>query len=134
MRQLVSSGAKDGAQDRVEPRQRPVFGKCRGDRRVDPFQINCDAAHDIGEQRYVGLAILVTIYFVAKPVSNKLAHYRFGIGRSVKLELVQSLNRCEPRDAPPPTTASRITASGFVRNRRLSGRLQLYAVVRLSPR
>ena len=70
MHQLVGAGFEDDAQDRFEPVERPFLAKRCRDSFVEPLAFGRDAAHDLGKQRLVSLAVQVPVDLAAEPVQT----------------------------------------------------------------
>src|SRR5919108_2283384 len=98
-----------------------------GDCRVELSPIRRYATHDIGEQCRIGLAILIAVDLVAKPVTTKLAHDCFRVDLAIELELIKGLHCSEPGHAAPPTTAP------LALIRPLTGRRPLYRCGHFPP-
>src|SRR6185437_4381274 len=128
---LERAGFEQQAQDRLQPRQRPFFGKRGGDHLIEPVAVPRYAAHDLGEQRLVSLAVIVAVYLLPEPVAGEFAHDSLGAETGVQFELIQRLNRRQSR-RPPPSAAALTQRAPFTK-RRLSATIVRHALTALPP-
>jgi hypothetical protein len=68
-------------------------------------------ADDVGKQFRIGVSQTVPVHFLTKTVADELMHNRLRIDLSIRLDLIERLDRRQPSHAAPAVaTALRVLA------------------------
>src|SRR6185437_5050217 len=108
---LIGAGPQDGAQDRLQPLQRPLLAQRRREHAVDLALARRGAAHDVREEGAVGFAVILALDLLAEPVLDEFGDHRADRGAAarldlVDLDLVKRLNGEKPGDAATPSSSA----------------------------
>src|SRR6185312_15252364 len=98
--QLIGAGAQHGAQDRLEPIERPVGGERARQRAVEIRLAHDSAVDDIGEESRISLAVILAVLLAVEAMLLEFGDHR-GRRRAAQIDLIERLDGSEARYAAP---------------------------------